>query len=84
MLKRYTEAETALLKAANLDPKFAEGIYELGLCYVGMRNEAKAKGDQLAAGGFEAKAREQVVRLQAINPERAQKLSNEITPAGTT
>jgi hypothetical protein len=49
-----------------------------------MRNEAKAKGDQLAAGGFEAKAKEQVVRLQAINRNARQKLSNEITPAGTT
>ena len=83
MLKRFDESLNAINEAVRLSPKDVDIIVELGHLYADMRNQARTAGKTVAATGFEIKAKEQVTKLQSLDPDKAQKLSDYISPNKT-
>lgn len=80
MLKRFDESLASLNEALRLSPDYVEAIFEIGQLYLDMRNQARAGGKTAAANGYELKAKEEATKLQKLDPEKAQQLSDLIKP----
>lgn len=80
LLKRFDESLNVFNEAIRLAPKSVEANYELGLLYVDMRNQARTVGKTVAARGYESKAKEQVTKIESLDPDKAQKLNDFINP----